>query len=127
MTDVVKVWTAAASGQRGLHFWCPGCKTPHQVTTHEGGWTWNGDLQKPTLWPSVDVTSGHFAPNRPAGSECWCTFEKRTGHKPDFKCFKCHSFVSDGRIQFLGDCTHHLASQTVDLPEWKTYEQRFSE
>ncbi|MHC8396108.1 hypothetical protein ACYZT8_21075 [Pseudomonas sp. LB3P93] len=30
----------------------------------------------------------------------------------------CHSFVIDGCIQFLGDCTHELASQTVDLPEW---------
>jgi hypothetical protein len=30
----------------------------------------------------------------------------------------CHSFVVDGRIQFLGDCTHHLAGQTVDLPPW---------
>ena len=30
----------------------------------------------------------------------------------------CHSFVTDGRIQFLADCTHALAGQTVDLPEW---------
>jgi len=30
----------------------------------------------------------------------------------------CHSFVTDGRIQFLGDCTHTLAGQTVDLPDW---------
>ena len=30
----------------------------------------------------------------------------------------CHSFVIDGRIQFLSDCTHALANQTVDLPDW---------
>ncbi len=30
----------------------------------------------------------------------------------------CHSFVTDGRIQFLSDCTHPLAGQTVDIPEW---------
>ena len=30
----------------------------------------------------------------------------------------CHTFVTDGRIQFLGDCTHALAGQTVDLPDW---------
>jgi len=29
----------------------------------------------------------------------------------------CHSFIRDGKIQFLGDCTHALAGQTVDLPE----------
>jgi len=29
----------------------------------------------------------------------------------------CHSYVTDGRIQFLADCTHALAGLTVDLPE----------
>ena len=27
----------------------------------------------------------------------------------------CHSFVSDGQWQFLGDCTHALAGQTVPV------------
>ncbi|MNJ76318.1 hypothetical protein D3C77_735750 [compost metagenome] len=31
----------------------------------------------------------------------------------------CHSFVTDGRSQYLTDCTHALAGQTVDLPEWE--------
>ena len=31
----------------------------------------------------------------------------------------CHSFITDGRIQFLGDCTHELKGQTVELPEVK--------
>jgi hypothetical protein len=30
---------------------------------------------------------------------------------------RCHSFVVNGRIQFLGDCFHFLKGQTVDLPE----------
>jgi hypothetical protein len=30
----------------------------------------------------------------------------------------CHSFVRDGQIQFLGDCTHALKGQTVERPEW---------
>lgn len=30
----------------------------------------------------------------------------------------CHSFVTDGRIQFLADCTHDLAGLTVDLPDF---------
>lgn len=30
----------------------------------------------------------------------------------------CHSFVVDGRMQFLGDCTHALAGQMVDIPDW---------
>lgn len=31
--------------------------------------------------------------------------------------FVCHSFVRNGRVEFLGDCTHELAGQTVDLPD----------
>jgi len=27
----------------------------------------------------------------------------------------CHSFVRDGKIQFLSDCTHALSGQTIDL------------
>jgi hypothetical protein len=33
----------------------------------------------------------------------------------------CHSFVRNGHIEFLSDCTHELAGQTValpELPEW---------
>lgn len=30
----------------------------------------------------------------------------------------CHSFVVDGQMQMLGDCTHALAGQTVPIPPW---------
>jgi hypothetical protein len=30
----------------------------------------------------------------------------------------CHSYVTNGRIQFLSDCHHSLAGQTVELPDW---------
>jgi hypothetical protein len=29
----------------------------------------------------------------------------------------CHSFITDGKIQFLSDCTHSFAGKTVELPE----------
>lgn len=31
----------------------------------------------------------------------------------------CHSFITEGRIQHLGDCTSGLAGQAVDLPDWE--------
>jgi hypothetical protein len=34
---------------------------------------------------------------------------------------RCHSFVTDGKIEFLNDSTHKLAGQTVplpDMPDW---------
>ena len=51
---------------------------------------------------------------------CFICKERRENpdedHRPWF-CRVCHTFVTDGRIQFLSDCTHALAGQTVDLPD----------
>jgi len=112
-----------------LAFWCPGCDEVHAVWVSEGAagqgpsWTWNGSAIAPTFQPSILIRSGHYAGHyRPGVDECWCTFnaaEIAAGREPcDFTCSVCHSFVADGRIQFLGDCTHKLAGQTVPLPAW---------
>ena len=82
-------------------FWCPGCKQAHQITVDcSRGWTWNGDGDQPTFNPSVFVNAPgpFFNPS------------------PDVP--SCHFFVRNGHIQFLSDCTHALAGQTVDLPDW---------
>ena len=80
-------------------FRCPGCDEAHQITV-EGEtrprWQFNGDGDRPTFSPSVLVQWG-------------------MGKLPPKVC---HSFVTDGRIQFLNDCTHHLAGQTVELPDF---------
>ncbi|MFD1952110.1 DUF6527 family protein [Sphingomonas arantia] len=85
-------------------FWCPGCDGAHQVFVGEGGgprWGWNGDAVRPTFTPSILVGYN--------GSDAGVD-----GAPPE----TCHSFVVDGRIQFLSDCTHALTGQTVDIPEW---------
>lgn len=101
-----------AEGDR-LCFWCPGCEEVHRVVL--GTWTFNGDFDKPTFSPSVLVTCGHYV----TGFEkeaCWCTYNREHPEDPaPFVCYQCHSFVVDGTIQFLGDCTHALAGQTVQL------------
>lgn len=94
------------STRKVLLFDCPGCTQMHaiRVAPRDGGslpgdgpvWTWNGSLEKPSVQPSLLVR--------------WTEGEARTP-------MVCHSFIADGRIQFLGDCTHPLAGQTVDLPE----------
>ena len=85
-----------------LMFWCPGCDGAHQVGVGEGPgprWGYNGNPDAPTFTPSVFVNApgAFFNPAAPS----------------------CHSFVTDGRIQFLPDCTHALAGQTVDIPDWE--------
>lgn len=74
---------------------CPGCEMYHIIHVdrpNHPSWTFNGNVDKPTFTPSLLVTYS------------WKK-EERT----------CHSFITDGKIQFLSDCTHALAGQTVDL------------
>ena len=78
-------------------FKCDGCGREHQVWTDDEGqhpsWTFNGDLNEPTFSPSIRVeTPGH-------------------NKYPTL----CHLFIRNGKIQFLNDCKHHLAGQTVEM------------
>ncbi|MDQ1920559.1 DUF6527 family protein [Massilia pseudoviolaceinigra] len=102
-----KLWRSQLGG---LMFMCPGCEYSHVVHAAGEGWagpTWgfNDDGDRPTFAPSVLVTTGRAVDP---------TFVPEDGDPPEI----CHSFVTDGRIQFLGDCTHALAGQTVELPDW---------
>lgn len=92
-------------------FRCPGCGYAHAINIKEGigrpVWGFNGNVDFPTFTPSVLVRTGRAVDP---------TFIPEEGDPPEV----CHTFVTDGRIQFLGDCTHELAGQTVDLPDWET-------
>jgi len=104
-----------------VSFRCPGCKQTHAVGVGAGPgprWDYNGDPAAPTFSPSVLVRSGHHVDGDQAN--CWCAYNAEHPDDPDpFECVICHSFVTNGRIQFLSDCTHALAGQTVDLPDWE--------
>lgn len=76
-----------------LQFMCPGCKETHALNNT---WQFNGNLDKPTVSPSVLVR--------------WTMGPEKISHV-------CHSFITDGVIQFLGDCTHSLSGQKIELPE----------
>lgn len=41
------------------------------------------------------------------------------GFQFDTQPYVCHSFVTDGQIHFIGDCSHSLKGKTVELPEYK--------
>ncbi|WP_145201437.1 DUF6527 family protein [Sphingobium sp. B2] len=90
-----------------LAFRCPGCNAQHVCSVNGANtWQWNGSLDLPTLSPSVLIT--YNGPD--AGQD--------RGDGKNAPPAVCHSFVTDGRIQFLTDCTHALAGQTVDIPEF---------
>lgn len=89
-------------------FYCPGCEKAHQIHIEgDKAWGFNGDFDKPTFTPSYLTWND---PNPKAQPEHDPTGKYRNG-------FRCHSFITDGNIQFLDDCTHKLAGQTVELPE----------
>ena len=88
-------------GWKGVYpFQCPGCGCAHYVNTIKGEmgnpcWHFNGDVDNPTVSPSILVR--------------YPTAEKMN---------ICHSFVRNGKIEFLSDCTHELAGKTVELENW---------
>lgn len=92
-----------------LMFACPGCAEMddndgiHMLavnsSNHEPSWEWDGNLEAPTLSPSILTARG--------------------GPKV------CHSFLRAGVFEFLGDCTHSMAGQSVpmlDIPSWAVTE-----
>ena len=101
-----------------LTYWCQGCEEPHMISYGDKGWQWNGNADLPTFSPSVLVTGGHYAIGW-KGPDCWCNFSERyPDQEPvSFKCIRCHTFIRDGMVQFLSDCTHQYAGQTLPLPD----------
>lgn len=108
----------SVSGDR-LAFWCAGCDMAHMVSVGAGDgprWGYNGNVERPTFTPSILVRWNQGEP--PATTE-EIRRQIAAGEIVQRSVPKvCHSFVTDGRIQYLGDCTHSLAGQTVDLPSW---------
>jgi len=75
-------------------FECPGCNCLHAFGRNHA---FNGDLVRPTFLPSLLIGAV-------------------TAGVPGVR--RCHSHVTEGRIQFLADCTHALAGTTVDMEPW---------
>lgn len=104
-----------------VQFWCPGCDDSHPVRVGgPGAWIYNGRPDAPSFSPSVKVTGTVMTPE---GDALWAKDKAEGMHREDGFTYPsvatcCHSFITEGAIQFLGDCTHALVGQTVPLPEW---------
>lgn len=89
-----------------LIFWCPGCEERHQIDSAQ--WEFNGDFEKPTFNPSYLTW---LDPN-PNASPKFRNGIYVTG-------FRCHSYIRDGTIEFLSDCTHKYAGKTIKMRHLK--------
>jgi hypothetical protein len=88
---------------------CPGCECLHHIYTKvptSGGavWGFNNDFELPTFTPSLLIKTGSYA-------------DPNFVDPPEIRPSICHSFITNGCIQFLGDCTHSLAGSTLPLPD----------
>ncbi|MEN6535517.1 MAG: DUF6527 family protein [Bryobacteraceae bacterium] len=77
------------NGKSFLH-WCPGCECLHLINIEKPNkqgaqWTFDGNVEAPTFSPSINYPG------------------------------VCHYFIHSGQIQFLSDCRHKLAGQTVPM------------
>jgi hypothetical protein len=96
-------------GEGRYFHWCPGCEEMHPLPD---GWTFNGDLERPTFSPSF--AQGGMQTVQVDGK--WTGEWVRDGEgKPVPRV--CHYFVEEGRLRFLDDCTHPLAGKTIDMPD----------
>jgi hypothetical protein len=80
----------------------------------KAAWAFNGNMENPSFAPSMLIH----------GDDEETRKNKREWKDADGKGWPfpinlhCHSFVTDGKWQFLGDCEHELKGQTVEIPEW---------
>lgn len=93
---------------KALAFVCPGCeRTPlfgglHQLPVEGDAngkpvWNWDGNLEAPTLNPSILTKMGPYVDGKSTGI--------------------CHSFLRNGVFEFLADCTHQFKGQHIPMPE----------
>lgn len=97
---MVKAVLRSLNGVDHVSFFCLGCNHPHTLALRPApspSWIFDGNLEQPTISPSVHVN--------PPG-------EYHTKSHPI-----CHSFVTDGEIQYLSDCTHGMVG-TYEMPEY---------
>lgn len=102
---MAKAHTKVVNGLTYASIWCVGCRHPHSVPVRQTGdheprpsWEFDGNLESPTMRPSL-LVNGPGKHHHPSGPIC-------------------HSWITNGRIQFLPDSTHDHAGQTLDLPEY---------
>jgi hypothetical protein len=98
----IRPWVNGTNPDEGgthVHFWCPGCDHLHAI-----------EIEGPNRWEFIAV--GGLPSVSPSILTHW--HDENGDHR-------CHSFIKGGKWEFLPDCTHALAGQTVDmvdLPDW---------
>lgn len=88
-----------------LYFMCPGCREFHSIHTDRedingARHILTGTLERPTVSSMISRQIEKFNTSKHAAN-----------HE-----YRCNSFILDGNIRFLENCTHSLAGKVVELP-----------
>lgn len=95
-----------------LMFVCPGCAfngmsglhmLPVNSKVKSPSWDWDGNLEAPTVSPSILTKWWHLSNQ-----------------------VVCHSFLKAGVFEYLGDCTHQYANQHVPIPNLPTWAEEMA-
>lgn len=111
-SEFLRAWSGG--GRRGVHYWCQGCRGIHGVVIEgPGAWGFNGDYDKPTFTPSVLTTGIRYELDEDGDRDTGKPVRDANGEPEKLIC---HTFITDGMVQFLDDCGHEFAGQTLPLP-----------
>lgn len=85
-------------------FNCPACNDIHAfkyysdpfkyTNTDKDPWKFNYNFDRPIIRPSISVDAGNSNIN-----------------------YKCHSYVEEGFIKYLDDCSHAMKGLSIELPD----------
>lgn len=94
---MAKKFYIADDDKSRLYFFCPGCECDHmiQIEGAKSGpvWKFDNNYERPTITPSIR------------------TFDPNTNKTI------CHFYINGGQIQYLNDCVHRYAGQSVEMKD----------
>lgn len=102
--------------ENGFVHWCIACKRAHHLPN---GWNFNGNVNKPTFTPSF-LHRGNRIETDESGQ--W-TGEWILDSEGKVIPFVCHYILTDGIVNYCGDCTHEFAGKSVPIANLPKYYQ----
>lgn len=80
---------AVSEDRLTLGWWCEGCNHLSTVSLAPGRWTWNGDVNKPTVKASYRAY--------------WSEQKGAAGKVTRPEITRCHTWLTDGVVEYLPD------------------------
>lgn len=97
-------------GLGGYTHWCPACEESHPLPD---SWRFDGNLESPTFTPSFKH-EGILVEKDEQGRWTGDWVRDAAGKTIPFVC---HYILTNGILNYCGDCTHSYAGKSIPLPD----------